>query len=81
MGNIFSIHELDNYFNDTGVAGAKGLVIKDEDQGVMISIFQYREFGLGMESKEDEIKKLNAVRMGTKYVNKYAAQNKDSLAL
>ena len=36
------------------------LVPKDDSQGMIISAFQYREFGFGIALTDEEVKKMNA---------------------
>jgi hypothetical protein len=46
--------------------GTTVLVPKDDVQGFMISAFQCREFGFGMEICEEELRKINVRRRGQK---------------
>ena len=56
--------------------GATVLVPKDDGQGVMISAFQSREFGFGMDLTIEQVNKVNAFRKGKTYVDEAAAQKR-----
>ena len=49
------------------------VVPKDDGQGVMISAFQSREFGFGLEVTDDDLQAVNATRNGVKYKDEKAA--------
>ena len=61
--------------------GTTVLVPKDDGQGLMISAFQSREFGFGMEICEEDLRKINERRRGQKYVDETAAVSKKGTAL
>jgi hypothetical protein len=56
--------------------GQRVLVPKDDGQGLMISAFQSREFGFGLEISEEDLKKVNEARVGQKYLDEAAANAK-----
>ena len=58
----------------TAPDGETVLVPKDEGQGLMISAFQSREFGLGINLSNEDLSKVNEVRKGKEYVDKDAAK-------
>jgi hypothetical protein len=49
------------------------VVPKDDGQGVMISAFQSREFGFGLEVTNEDLEAVNATRNGVKYKDEKAA--------
>ena len=53
--------------------GVREILPKDEGLGVMISAFQSREFGFGMELTSEELQKVNEKRENEKYIDKDAA--------
>jgi hypothetical protein len=53
--------------------GQRVLVPKDEGQGVMVSAFQSREFGFGLELTPEQLNVVNQARRGTKYKDEESA--------
>jgi hypothetical protein len=53
--------------------GAVVLIPKDDGQGVMISAFQSREFGFGVQKSDQELTLINNYRNGKDYCNQKAA--------
>ena len=60
--------------------GQRVLVPKDDGQGLMISAFQSREFGFGLEISEEDLKKVNETWVGQKYFDEAAANAKRGTA-
>ncbi len=60
--------------------GQRVLVPKDDGQGHMISAFQSREFGFGLDICEEDLKKVNEATVGQKYLNEAAANAKRGTA-
>ncbi len=56
--------------------GERVLVPKDDAQGLMISMFQSREFGFGLEISDEDLKKVNEWRRGQHYLDESAAKGK-----
>ena len=56
-----------------GPNGETYVVPKDDGCGVMISAFQSREFGFGLEITAHDLQRVNATRVGRKYVDVRAA--------
>jgi hypothetical protein len=57
-----------------GRNGERPLLPKDEGQGVMLSVFQSREFGFGFDNlSEEELQRINAYRANTEYADQEAA--------
>jgi len=56
-----------------GSNGERGLVPKDDGQGVMISAFQSREFGFGMQLTQMQLDEANESRRGKHYTDREAA--------
>jgi hypothetical protein len=59
--------------------GTRGLISKDEGQGVMVSAFVSREFGFGIELDAQELAKVNAFRRcqeNNYYLDKEAAKER-----
>ena len=58
------------------------IVPKDDGMGIMIvSAFQYREFGFGLQITEQDFKIVSESRVGTKYMDEQAAQDMRRSAL
>jgi hypothetical protein len=57
----------------SGPNGETVLVPKDDGQGVMISAFQSRELGFGMELTKDQLDEVNFTRRGKKFTDEEAA--------
>ena len=57
-----------------GPNGETVLVPKDEGQGLMISAFQSREFGFGLQLNNEQLAEVNIVRRGKKYIDEDAAK-------
>ena len=55
------------------VNGTRPLLPKSQGATLMVSAFQCREFGFGMELDEDQLHKINWHRLGTKYQDPVAA--------
>jgi hypothetical protein len=53
--------------------GTVTIIPKDDGQGLMISAFQSREFGFGMNITDEELQKINETRRGKKYADEAAA--------
>ena len=53
--------------------GKRALLPKTTGNSIMISAFQCREFGFGMEINEEDMVKINDIRRGTKYSDENAA--------
>ena len=53
--------------------GTVTIIPKDDGQGLMISAFQSREFGFGMNITDEELQKINETRRGEKYADEAAA--------
>jgi hypothetical protein len=60
----------------TGPNGQVGLVPKEDGIGFMISAFQSREFGFGLELTQENINKVNEYRFGKMYKDERAAIEK-----
>ena len=58
----------------TGPNGESVLVPKDDGQGIMISAFQSREFGFGLQITEEEMRRVNLSREGKRYCDEEAAK-------
>jgi hypothetical protein len=56
-----------------GPNGETVAVPKDDEQGLMISAFQSREFGFGMPLNEEQLKEVNKYREGKLYTDQDAA--------
>jgi hypothetical protein len=56
-----------------GPQGQKTITPKDAGQGIMISAFQSRAFGFGMELNEQQMEEINFFREGKKYADESAA--------
>ena len=57
-----------------GPNGETPLVPKDDGQGVMLSAFQSREFGFGLELSKEHLEEVNYMRRGKKYQDEEAAK-------
>ena len=57
------------------VNGKFRIAPKDDGAGVMVSAFQSREFGFGMDISDEEYVNINRMRKGTMYHDKIAANN------
>jgi len=57
-----------------GPNGEKAMSPKDEGQGVMISAFQSRHDGFGMDLTKEDLKKINQNRSGERYFDEEAAK-------
>ena len=57
----------------TGPNGETVLIPKDDGQGVMISGFQSREFGYGLDLTDEQLKQVSEFRKGKKYIDEAAA--------
>jgi hypothetical protein len=55
------------------ISGRRPLLPKSQGATLMVSAFQCREFGFGMELSEDDLFKINQKRLGTKYCDPAAA--------
>ena len=53
--------------------GKKTITPKDSGQGIMISAFQSRAFGFGMELSEQQLEEINFFHEGKKYADESAA--------
>jgi hypothetical protein len=53
--------------------GERVLVPKDDGQGLMISTFQSREFGFGLEISDEDLKKVNGWRRGQHYLSTWCS--------
>ena len=53
--------------------GVREILPKDKGMGVMISAFQSREFGFGMELSSEQLQQVNKKRNGEDYIDKSAA--------
>ena len=56
-----------------GPSGERSILPKSAGMGVMVSTFQSREFGWGMEIDDDQLTVINARRRGNDYVDDAAA--------
>jgi hypothetical protein len=56
--------------------GHQVLVPKDKGQGVMVSAFQIREFGFGLELTPDQLNVVNQARRGMKYKDEESANSR-----
>ena len=56
--------------------GVREILPKDEGLGVMISAFQSWEFGFGMTLTPEQLQRVNAKRLGEKYLDEEAAMLK-----
>jgi hypothetical protein len=61
--------------------GTRVLVPKDEGQGVMVSAFQSREFGFGLDLTPEQLQMVNQARRGKKYKDEEAAISRLGSAL
>ena len=64
-----------------GPNGETAIVPKDEGAGIMISAFQCREFGFGMELSSQQLEIVNEYRRGKKYKDEEAAKTKRGSSL
>jgi hypothetical protein len=69
---IFRQYELTNK-SWNGGEGQKSITLKDLGQGIMISTFQSRAFGFGMDLSEQQLEEINFSRDGKKYADESAA--------
>ena len=69
---IFSQYSL-NSFQWIGPKGERALLPKTTGSGIMISAFQSREFGFGLDIEEEDLRGINESRKGKKYEDKEAA--------
>ena len=58
-----------------GPNGERYLLPKSDGYGVIISSFQSREFGFGMDINDDELKQINQYIQGKQYVDTSVAIN------
>ena len=59
-----------------GPNGETAVVLKDEGMGVMISAFQSREFGFGLQLNNEQLERVNAFHEGKNYMDKDTATAK-----
>ncbi len=52
------------------------MVPKDEGQGLMISAFQSKEFGFGLQVNDEQLTEVNIVRRGKIYIDGAAKKYK-----
>ncbi len=56
-----------------GPSGEIGIVPKDEGMGIMISAFQFREFGFGLAISQEQLEEINKYCEGKRYLDEDAA--------
>jgi hypothetical protein len=57
-----------------GPNGETAIVLKDDGTGIMLSAFQSREFGFGLEMSEQDLELVNEYRKDKNYQDEAAAK-------